>query len=538
MTAVELMTAMVATEGLSLTTAAVVVFAAALVAGLVLTPLVRRLAPRIGLIDRPDGHRKLHGKVTPLGGGAAVYFASAIVLAALFVVPNPWRGAFDWSAADLVALLLAGAVIVLVGLVDDCVRLRGREKLFGQFLAASILIANGLVIERVAVFGWRIDLGLLAVPLTYFWFFGAVNSLNLLDGIDGLATMLGIILVGTFAALAAMNGRIEVTIISLAFAGALCGFMRFNFPPASIFLGDAGSMLIGLVVGALAIHGSLKGPGTVLLAVPMAVWTLPILDSVAAILRRKLSGRSIYCTDRGHLHHRLMARLGSNRKVLALVALCCAATSGAALVSVFLHAELVAVVVCAAVVVILVAADFFGRGESILIWKRLRHLGSALAPTAAGKRSAPSEDVVQLQGSREWGFLWKMLTESAEKLHVRKLHLDLNLPMLHEGFNATWERPGPQNPEMRWQVDVPLVVNGCPAGRLTVVGERNGEPASHDLESLLEVVGSLETELPVFLETMIAPQPKGKQARPSRAAVSAEADSSEELVQVGGGTSV
>lgn len=532
------MTALVATEGLSLATAAVVVFAAALVAGLVLTPLVRRLAPRIGLIDRPDGHRKLHGRITPLGGGAVVFFAAAIVLVALFAIPNPWRGAFDWSPANLVALLLASAVIVLVGLVDDCVGLRGREKLFGQFLAASILIANGLVIERIAVFGWRIDLGLLAIPLTYFWFFGAVNSLNLLDGIDGLATMLGIILVGTFAALAAMNGRLEVTIIALAFAGALCGFIRFNFPPASIFLGDAGSMLIGLVVGALAIQGSLKGPGTVLLAVPMAVWTLPILDSVAAILRRKLTGRSIYCTDRGHLHHRLMARLGSNRKVLALVALCCAATSGAALVSVSLQAEFVAVVICAAVIVILVATDFFGRAESVLIWKRLRNLGSSLTPAAAGDPSAASEDMVQLQGSREWVILWKMLTESAEKLHVRKLHLDLNLPMLHEGFNATWESPGPQNPEMRWCVDIPLVLNGCPAGRLTVVGERNGEPAAHDLESLLEVVGFLETELPVFLETTTAPRPKGKQARPPQAAVSAEAGPSEEPVQVSGGMSV
>jgi UDP-GlcNAc:undecaprenyl-phosphate GlcNAc-1-phosphate transferase len=518
-------------------TPAAIVFASALIVSLLLTVLVRRLAPRIGLIDRPDGHRKLHGKVTPLGGGAAVFLATTTVLVALFAIPNPWRGAFDWSPADLVALLLASAVVVLVGLVDDRVRLRGRQKLVGQVLAASILIANDLVIERIAVFGWQIDLGLLAIPLTYFWFIGAINSLNLLDGIDGLATMLGIILVGTFAALAVMVGRPEVAVIALAFAGALCGFMRFNFPPASIFLGDAGSMLIGLVVGTLAIHGSLKGPGTVLLAVPLAVWTLPILDSAAAILRRKLTGRSIYSTDRGHLHHRLMERLGSNRKVLALVAVCSVATSGAALASVSLKADLVAVLVCAAVVVVLAVTGFFGRAESALIWKRISDLGRSLSPVTAEDRGTSSEDTVRLQGSREWDILWKMLTESAEKLHLRKIHLDLNLPMLHEGFNATWESHDPQNPEMHWQVDIPLVVNCCPAGRLTVVGERNGVPAAHDIECVLEVVDSIEAELPVFVERMTTPHFQKEQTQTTKAVCSAETDSTDEPVQVGAGTS-
>ena len=149
-----------------------------------------------------------------------------------------------------------------------------------------------------------------------------MNSVNLLDGIDGLATMLGIILIATFAALAAAAGRMEVAWIAMVFAGSLCGFIRFNLPPASIFLGDSGSMLIGLVVGTLAIQGTLKGPGTVLLAAPLAVWTIPILDSAAAILRRKLTGRSIYATDRGHLHHRLLERLGSNSRVLVAVAVC------------------------------------------------------------------------------------------------------------------------------------------------------------------------------------------------------------------------
>ena len=198
------------------------------------------------------------------------------------------------------------AVIVVVGLVDDRIKLRGRLKLIGQFAAALVLVAGGLVIQRIGIFGQQIDLGLLSIPFTLFWLVGAVNAVNLLDGIDGLATMLGFILVATIAGMAALVGQTQVFVIAVVFAGSLLGFLRYNFPPATIFLGDAGSMLIGLVVGALAISGSLKGPGTVLLAAPLAVWTIPIFDSVAAILRRKLSGRSIYTTDRGHIHHRLL----------------------------------------------------------------------------------------------------------------------------------------------------------------------------------------------------------------------------------------
>ena len=478
---------------------ATIVFASALVASLVLTALMRRVAPRLGLTDRPDGHRKLHGQATPLGGGAAVFLATTLVLAVLFVMPNRWSGKFDWHTSELVALLLASTVIVLLGLVDDRVGIRGRQKFFGQFLAISVLVAGGLVIQRIALFGWQIDLGLLAVPLTYFWLLGAINSVNLLDGMDGLASLLGIILVATFAALAMIVGHYEVAIVALAFAGALCGFMRYNFPPATIFLGDAGSMLIGLVVGVLAIHGSLKGPGTVLLAVPLAVWTLPILDSSAAVLRRKLSGRSIYSIDRGHLHHRLKERLGSNRKVLASVAVCCVATSAAATASVLLKTDLVAVVVCLAVVVILAASGLFGRAEFALLYAHVRRLGRSLAPSLAGAR-APTGKAVHVQGSGPWDPLWMALTESADRLLLQRIQLNVNLPMVQEAFDARWESPVLPDAETSWKMDVPLMVSHHAVGRLTVVGQQNGKPLAGHLAPLLELIESIESQVQSIAE--------------------------------------
>ena len=205
--------------------------------------------------------------------------------------------------------------------------------------------------------------------------------------------MLGIILSCTIAAMSVVTGNHGVAIIAMVFAGSLLGFMRFNFPPASIFLGDTGSMLIGLVVGALAIRGSLKGAGTVLLAAPLAVWTIPIFDSVAAVLRRKLTGQSIYATDRGHLHHRLLNLLGSNRKVLGWVAFCCAVISFATLVGLVLKDDRIMFLTCFAVVAIFIVTGVFGRVELLLVGTGLRKVGPHVG-------RAPSSGEIPAPGKR------------------------------------------------------------------------------------------------------------------------------------------
>ena len=394
--------------------AAILVVIAACVASSALTALVSRMALRLGWRDNPDNHRKIHRRPTPFGGGVAIFGATVAVLGALWWVPNPFREML-WEHWDgLLGLLLASAVIVTVGLVDDCLGMRVRQKLFGQILAAFIVMAGGLLIRRVGILGWEIELHFLSVPFTLFWLLGAINALNLLDGIDGLATTLGLILVGTIALMAAKMERPEVVIIAVVFAGGLLGFLRFNFPPASVFLGDGGSMLIGLVVGTLAIQGSLKGPGTVLLAAPLAVWTIPVFDTAAAILRRRLRGRSIYTGDRSHIHHRLLDRLGSSLKVLGWLAACCAVTSAAALISVFLKNDLIALLTCAAVVTIFIVTGVFGRVEFLLLGRRLWRVGLSLLPGVATRRARIFQATFRLHGSRQWDSLWQALLESAE----------------------------------------------------------------------------------------------------------------------------
>ena len=203
-----------------------------------------------------------------------------------------------------------------------------------------------------------------------FWLVGAMNAINLLDGIDGLATSLGIILSATIGVLAAMKGNYGVAVIATVMTGSLAGFLPYNLPPARMYLGDAGSMLIGLMVGAMAVRALLKTQGTFLLAAPLAIWAIPMLDSGAAILRRQLTGRSVYATDRGHIHHRLLQTLGSNIKVLMVVSACCLLTSVGAVLSVWFQHDLIAVISCLSVVAMLLITGAFGRAECRLLLSR------------------------------------------------------------------------------------------------------------------------------------------------------------------------
>jgi len=467
--------------------------------GMLLTPFVTRQAIRVGLTDHPDRHRKTHRSATPLGGGLAVYLSTVVVLVVVFLVPNPLRTYLLPHVFKLGVLALAAAVVVLLGLVDDFVGLRGRQKLAGQFLAACILMCGTVLIRDVEIFGQPVDLGMLAIPFSLFWLVGAINAVNLLDGIDGLAGVVGVILASTIALMATIMSAPHVAIVAVVFAGSLIGFLRFNLPPARIFLGDTGSMLIGLVVGWLAIQGSLKGPGTVLLGAPLAIWAIPIFDSAAAVLRRKLTGRSIYATDRGHLHHRLLQRLGSNQKVLVWVAGACALTSAGALFSVFLKNDLIALVSCAAIISIFIVTDAFGRVEFLLLFDRIRGLGLSLLPLTEKKRVAPSTTAFRIQGSGDWYPLWETLVESAQQLDLHELRLDVSLPAVQEEFCATWNGSSAGGDKRIWQLQIPLVADSLVIGQMTVMGRCGGAGVGAELEPVFAMLERFEEEFEHFL---------------------------------------
>lgn len=467
------------------------VAAVGLIVSYITTFFVRHYARCWNFVDSPDGHHKYHHGDVALGGGLAIFLSVVITLISAFF--------FDIHMQILAqpyvdGLLLASAWIVALGLFDDRYGMPGRFKLLGQILAALIMVSEGMVIEAFTVVGYKVTLGGLAIPFTIIWLVGAINSLNLLDGIDGLATTIGIVLCAAIAMLATYTEQTAVAMISTAVAACLLGFLRYNFPPATMFLGDAGSMLIGLIVGTLAITASMKGPATVAMAAPLAIWALPMFDSVAAIMRRKLTGRSIYATDRGHLHHRLMHMFNNNTAVLAVVALCCIITCGGALASMMMQNDFVAIGSVVVVGCILVLTKAFGYVEVKMLATRAKSFGMSLLNPS--RRRETQMVSFRLQGNREWELLWQSLIESAENLNLLELKLDINLVAVQEAYHAAWRRPVDAERRELWRAELPLFADRHVVGRLTVAGQLNaGATSCEAIRELTEALEPLEAEI-------------------------------------------
>lgn len=454
---------------------------------LLLTPLVRALAARFGLVDHPDGNRKLHANPIPVAGGIAILLSLGGGLACARLIPNPLLDQLDHNDTWIVGLFLAGVVICLVGIRDDLVRLRGRYKLLGQLLAVAILIGSGVVVQRIHLFEWEIKLGFWGVPFTIFWLLGTINSLNLIDGMDGMLSTLGLIICLALATMAMLGEQWVSACVAVALAGALLAFLFFNYPPATIFLGDSGSMLIGLVVGVVAIRSSLKGPATVALAAPIAILTLPIFDTIAAIIRRKLTGRSLYTTDRSHLHHCLMRRGLSNQKVLLFISIFCLVTVVGTLGSLLLKNEIYAVVSGLAVIAILIATRLFGYAELSLLKNHLWFTASSLLQRSNNGKAREIE--VRFQGVTVWEDLWGEVTRCAAELRLKTVSISVNAPAVHEGYYARWDSAENHWVEGNlWQAQMPLVTRGKTIGRLDLVGRREGPSDLLNITSIVELV--------------------------------------------------
>lgn len=439
-------------------------------ASLVLTPIVRSVAIRFGIIDQPDNHRKLHTRVVARAGG------TAILLSTLLVLGGAGYFHFDLKtlSTDLVipylCLFVAMLVIWAVGFADDLWSLRGRQKLLGQIAASAVLIWGGFAIKTVSVFGFHLELGWLALPFSMIWLLACTNALNLIDGADGLCSTIGAIIFASLGVLAAINGHFSEAAIAFAFCGALLGFLVFNFPPASIFLGDSGSLLIGLVSGALAVRCSLKGPAAVTFIVPLCILFLPLLDSTMAIVRRKLTGRSIYTTDRGHIHHLLRGKGLSDRGLLLVVAAIGVFTATVAIAGMHLIGDWVGILGILLVFGVLVKTRAFGYTEMVLLFRRSTHFAASFLERVNSDDTSAKHRAIQLQGSREWDKVWQTMVEFAEREQLSSMEMDLHVPWLEEGFHGTWRRSKMPDRQERWNVNLPIFAGERIAGSVHMCG--------------------------------------------------------------------
>ena len=280
---------------------------------LVLTRLLRDTFRWLGIVDRPEGKRKTHRTPIPRGGGLAIALA---YIASILLVRFFWGSGLDPQLVLVWKISAATAVVLVVGLMDDLFGLRPWQKLTGQMVGAGIACWNGIIVGggsgAHADVWWR-------VPLTIIWLLVCSNAFNLVDGMDGLAAGLGLVSTLAMFAGAQLHHSTQLAMATIPLAGALLGFLRYNFHPATTFLGDSGSLSIGFILGCFSVVWIGQSSTFQGLAAPLIALSIPLLDVTLAIGRRLLRGQHVFAADRRHIHHRLLDRGMTPTKVVLIL---------------------------------------------------------------------------------------------------------------------------------------------------------------------------------------------------------------------------
>src|SRR5215210_8510831 len=293
---------------------------------LVLTPAVGRFARILGVVDEPGETRRIHVRPIPRLGGIALLLGIFVPALAFLRLDGPYRG-----------ILLGAAVATCVGVVDDFRGLPWWAKLGGQSVAAAIPLGFGVAIDRFTFpfLGIQEFPDWVGVPVTFLWIVAIMNMVNFLDGMDGLAAGICAIAGSTFAVIALSLGKPQAAILSAIVAGACFGFLRHNFYPARIFMGDSGALLLGFMLAGIAVQGLLKTAATVALFFPLFVLAIPIVDTTFVVARRFKYREKLYAPDQTHLHFRFLRRGFSQRRAVLTMYAWCVTLAAAALATRF-----------------------------------------------------------------------------------------------------------------------------------------------------------------------------------------------------------
>lgn len=272
------------------------------------TPFVKKIALHVGAVDMPN-ERKVHKKPMPRLGGLAIYLGFLLGYMC-----------FGTHSAMMNSILISSFIIVLTGVVDDIKPLKASTKFIGQLIASAIIpLYGGILLQDVSAFGLYLNFGILSVPITIFFILGCINCINLIDGLDGLASGISSIYFLTIGIVATIQGKYGLDfVLTFVMLGSTLGFLLHNFNPASIFMGDSGSMFLGLIIAVIALLG-FKNVTMSSLIIPLLVLAIPILDTLFAILRRMLKGEKISKPDKFHIHHQLLRRNFSQRQTVLII---------------------------------------------------------------------------------------------------------------------------------------------------------------------------------------------------------------------------
>ena len=402
---------------------AALAFIISMLCGTFLTPLVRRMAHRFGALDHARSSRKIHGAPVPRLGGIAIVVAFYAPMTALMLFHGGVGALFLSEREHVIGLFAGGLLIALLGLYDDLRGANAWKKFFVQFVVAGLLYKLGFRFDLLAnPFGDPINLGWANLPFTVLWIVGVINAMNLIDGLDGLAGGVALVAVVTTFLVSLQRGHPLMMLFSSALAGSIVGFLFYNFNPASIFMGDTGSMFLGFVLATTTMQTNQKASTAVAVLIPCIALGLPIMDTLLAIGRRAIRGRPLFQADKEHIHHKLMDRGLSHRQAVLVLYGFCLVLGAAALVLTYANSGQAALLL----VVLAVVAFVFLRTLGYVRFdqmpaagadrKRNRAMRAALQPL--GRR------LKQLRAVDE---MWPLVIEAGKALGAVTvdLHVDL-----------------------------------------------------------------------------------------------------------------
>ena len=458
-----------------------------------LTWCARFVAPLCGLVDRPDSDRKLHRKTTPLLGGVACYFAIVVTLLASLLIDRSLFAPDFGCLLRRLALFASATLYCLVGWWDDWRPLRPRTKFMLQIAASLPFVAWGQSIESIYLFGTEVHLGVMSGLFVIGWLVSCSNVVNLLDGSDGLAGTIGVIGAVTISALSAMGGNISMAMISAVLAGSLTGFLVHNLPPARIFLGDAGSLTIGFLLGAFSIEASRANTTEFALVAPLIALSLPVFDTIMAILRRKLSGKSIGAPDRAHIHHRLQQRGLSNVQTLVTIASVSFAMSLAAILATYGQNDFLGATICLAMLSLLVVGRVFGHEETSGLYHRIKSVGGTLLQSFSPLGNRGLRTSVQQLFSEESLQSWNEAQRQAAKLGGVQLEMTFKDTLLDQADRKlTWKHTEP--PELEapmWNLQFSTLRDDHRRINVMATGYKSDQSNDEELNELLGILHSL-----------------------------------------------
>ncbi|MEK4634143.1 glycosyltransferase family 4 protein [Bacillus sp. 4A_MP3] len=288
----------------------VVAFFVSVLTVLIITPLIKKLAIKVGAVDKPN-HRKIHSKTMPRMGGLAIFIGVIVGVVCSGI----------YHETKMTAIIVGAFVIIFLGIIDDRYQLSAKVKFIIQLAVGIMIVSTGLKMEFFSVpfLSERIELGWLSYPLTVLWIVGITNAMNFIDGLDGLAAGLSVIGLSTIAFMAFTGGKVLILSLSLVVIGSTLGFLVYNFHPAKIFMGDTGSLFLGYVISILSLLGLYKSVTLFSIVIPIIILGVPIFDTTFAVIRRIINNQPFYTPDKSHIHHRLIAYGLSHRMSVVII---------------------------------------------------------------------------------------------------------------------------------------------------------------------------------------------------------------------------